>query len=209
MLQSGPYNYPKGALPRPDYQAGDYLLADDLKAEQQYLQQRFRRHLRYLYGWGVVCGMRVVPANDPAHPWGVYVCPGYAIGPYGDEIHLPERALLDISDFLWRRSLLQNPPSQAYVGIRYAEDLIKPVPTPAAVCLCEETVYTPSRISDGYDLAALWTFSGEERRFSFNICGQNVPSCTLCPPSPYVLLARVRLPASEGDPIVAANISTV
>ena len=201
--------FPRGTLPRPEYQPGAYLLADDLKAGQQYLQQRFRRHLRRLHNWGVACGMRVIPANDPAHPWGVYVCPGYAIGPYGDEIQLAQRTLLDITEFLWRRSLLQDPPSHAYVGIRYAEDSIKPVPTPVAVCRCEDTVYTASRISDGYDLAALWAFPADERQGRFEMCGQSMPFCSSCPPSPYVLLARVKLPASEGVPIVAADISTV
>src|SRR5260370_31035668 len=67
--------FPAGALARPDYHPGEYLRSDDMRVEQHYLQQRLRRHDRRLHGWGVICGMRLIPANDPTHPWGVCVCP--------------------------------------------------------------------------------------------------------------------------------------
>jgi hypothetical protein len=42
-----------GALQRPSYEAGSYLAAHDLLAEQRYRLQRLRHHTRYLHGWGV------------------------------------------------------------------------------------------------------------------------------------------------------------
>ena len=65
-----------GALQRPRYAAGSSLAAHDLRTEQRYRLQRLRRHHRYLHGWGVICGLLVVPAGDPRRPWAVQVCPG-------------------------------------------------------------------------------------------------------------------------------------
>src|SRR3989442_1496490 len=86
------------ALQRPDYKSGIYLAAHDLLTEQRYRLQRSRRHDRYLHGWGVICGLLVVPATDPSRPWAVYVCPGYAIGPY-DEIEVQTPAAVDVREY--------------------------------------------------------------------------------------------------------------
>ena len=205
MSNNSSSKFPAGSLARPDYRPGEYLLADDVKAGQQYLQQRFRRHDRMLHGPGVICGLRVVPANDPGHPWGVFVCPGYAIGPYGDEIELRRRELLDIEDSLWMNFSTPGLPQFAFVGISYAEKLIKPVPAPMPLCQCDETTYVPSRIKDSHQLAVLWTGIQERRRL-FDMCAGEVMECEPCPESPYLLLARINLPVSVGNSIVAASI---
>ena len=209
-MPCNPYSKsPPGALARPDYQPGDYLRSDDLRVEQAYLQQRLRRHDRRLHGWGVVCGMRVIPANDPAHPWGVCVCPGFAIGPYGDEIQLTCRVSLDITEFLWRLPVRIKVPTLTYVSIRYAEELTKPIPTPIAQCQCSGTVYTPSRIQDGYQLSALWELPLQLKQPRFDICKLESAPEEECPPSPYLTLANVSLPSTVGQQIVAANIVNV
>ena len=199
------YKFPEGALARPDYQPGNYLLPDDLQTGQQYLQQRLRRHHRLLHGAGVICGMSVTAAGDPSHPWGVYVCPGYAIGPYGDEIEMVSRELLDIGDSLWMNFVSEGLPGVAFVGIGYSEELVNPVASPTPDCVCTETSYTPSRIKDSHKLSVLWA-DYYERRFPFSICSRELVPCAPCPPSPYLLLARINLPASVGSSIVAANI---
>jgi hypothetical protein len=200
---------PPGALARPDYQPGDYLRADDLRVGQDYLEQRLRRHDRRLHGWGVVCGMRVIPANDPAHPWGVCVCPGFAIGPYGDEIQLTCRVSLDITEFLWLSPIGARAPRVTYVAIRYAEELTKPTPTPTAQCQCSDTVYTPSRIQDGYQLSALWELALQLKQPRFDIYRRESAPLEECPPSPYLILAHVNLPPTVGQQVVAANIVNV
>jgi hypothetical protein len=205
MPKNCSYKFPEGALARPDYQPGNYLLPDDLETGQQYLQQRMRRHNRLLHGAGVVCGMSVTAANDPAHPWGVYVCPGYAIGPYGDEIEMVSRELLDISDFLWMNFTAQGLPGVAFVAISYTEELIKPVAAPTLNCQCTKTSYIPSRIMDSHKLSVSWA-GLDERPFPFSICNRELVRCAPCPPSPYLLIARISLPASVGSSIVAANI---
>lgn len=199
------YKFPEGALARPDYQPGNYLLPGDLQTGQQYLQQRLRRHNRLLHGAGVICGMSVTAANDPSHPWGVYVCPGYSIGPYGDEIEVISSELLDISDYLWMNFSAEGLPSVAYVGIGYAEQLVDPVAAPTPDCQCTETSYTPSRIRDSHRLSVLWADDAEQR-FLYGICDRELVPCPPCPPSPYLLLAQINLPASVGSSIVSANI---
>src|SRR5215831_10476138 len=107
-----------GALKRPRFEVGDGLAAADLSAEQARRVQRFRRHNRHLHGWGIVCGLYVVPALDASRPWGLLVCPGYALGPYGDEILVLCAAGLDIREWIWSRPVGAGP--LAYVAIRYA-----------------------------------------------------------------------------------------
>ena len=77
-------------LERVRYFPRQLLTADDMRAEQEYARQRQRRFNRFVIGWGVVCGLEVKP--DPDNPAGVVVCPGYALGPWGDEIYVPEPA---------------------------------------------------------------------------------------------------------------------
>src|SRR4029453_2123275 len=201
MLPSAPV----GALRRPLFETGNYLSADDLLTEQRYHSQRLRRHNRYVHGWGVVCGLGVVPARDPARPWAVWVCPGYAIGPHSDEINVSARVLLDIRDYLWTRPRVGTGWARlAYVGIRYDEQPVRPVPTMAQACSCQDSMYVPSRIRDGFRVDVLWILPKAPSE-AFDLCARQAP-CPDCPDSPYVLLARVTLPASESDPIVAGHI---
>jgi uncharacterized protein DUF11 len=197
-----------GALQRPSYEAGSYLAAHDLFTEQQYRLQRLRRHNRYLHGRGVICGLLVVAATDPRRPWAVQVCPGYAIGPYADEIEVQTPAAVDVRDYLWRRphDAAGDLVRLAYVGIRYAEQQVRPVPRQPPGCRCEETIYDPSRTQDGFPVDVLWQLPGPDGAAGFDVCEQGLAPCPECPESPYVVLARISLPASEGDPITRDRI---
>jgi Domain of unknown function DUF11 len=197
-----------GALQRPGYAAGSYLAARDLLTDQRYRRQRLRRHQRYLHGWGVVCGLLVAPASDPRRPWAVQVCPGYAIGPYADGVEVQTPAAVDVRDYLWRQphGASGNPVRVAYVGIRYAEQQVRPVPSQPPGCRCEETVYEPSRIRDGFRIDVLWQLPEPSEAEGFDLCEPGLAPCPECPESPYVVLARIALPASEGDPITRDRI---
>ncbi len=202
-----PARGPAGALKRPLYQPEHYLAYSDLCAEQQYLRQRLRRHNRYLHGWGVICGLWVAPARDPDRPWEVLVCPGYALGPYGDEILVFRRETVDIRDWIWLRPvILRRPAAVAYVAIRYAELAVRPIPARSAACGCDDPVYVPSRIRDAFKVEILWAPPQPELSDSFDPCSDKTPSCPKCPASPYVVLASVLLPASESDPIRVQDI---
>jgi hypothetical protein len=189
---------------RPDYAPGAYLGADVLLGEQRYRRQRLRRHNRYLHGWGIVCGLWVVPANDSARPWSVRVCPGYAIGPYGDEIAVPESVPVDVRDYLWARPESATGPARvAYVGIRYAEDSRRLVAMRSARCKCEDPAYRPSRLRDSFQVDVLWELLPDAGVPGFDLCAGGPAPCPDCPESPYVILARLTLPESEGDSLTA------
>lgn len=192
-------------LPRPAYEVGRPLSHADRASEQHYLLQKFRRHNRHLHGWGVVCGLMVVPAGDPRRPWALYVCPGYALGPYGDEILVPMRVTIDVHDYLW----LLPPgihPRLAHVAIRYAEDLVRPTPAPPVGCGCNDTVYEPSCVRDGFQVDVLWELEQTPARDGVDICAPRPVPCPECPPSPYVWLACVTLPASESHLLTGDRI---
>ena len=70
-------------LDRTRFFAGQLLTEADLNNDQAYWLAKSRLHNRYLFGWGVVCGMQVV--CSPCEGW-VTIKPGYAIDPCGNDI---------------------------------------------------------------------------------------------------------------------------
>lgn len=193
-----------GALPRPRFEPGHYLAAGDLHAEQRYRLQRTRRHNRYLHGWGVVCGLLVAPAREIGYPWAVRVCPGYAIGPYGDEIEVRAPVRIDLRNYLWHQPK-SGLTRLAWVGIRYEEVPGWPVPTTPPGCSCADPRYAPSRVGDGHRAEARWGVALPEAE-PIDLCESAASPCPDCPDSPWVWLARVLLPLSEADPIMPQHV---
>lgn len=189
---------------RPAYTTGKYLLADDLEVEQQYRKQRLRRHNRFLHDWGVVCGLQVVPAQDPKRPWAVLVCPGYAIDCCGNEIVVSERVVLDIREHLWSRPATRR--RIGYVVIRYAEEPVRPVPAPSLQCGCDDTSYVASRIRDSFQLDVVWRLSESQKMKVIDLCESPIVPSPDCGDHAYVVLDALRLPLSEGDLITDAHI---
>ena len=76
------------------------LTPTEMTLEQTYFRDKLRRHNRLLHGWGVVCGaiVCIVPRSDGngPEPWKVKVTPGYALGPYGDEILIDKAREVDL-----------------------------------------------------------------------------------------------------------------
>ena len=190
---------------RPWYKAGNYLATDDLLTEQSYRLQRLRRHNRYMHGWGIVCGLRVVPARDAARPWGVIVCPGYAITCCGDEVEVLNPTPLDIREHVWARPQVGGKPVPvAYIGIRYAEEQGSPVLARNLSCDCDEIGYY-SRIRDGFQISVLWENPAITNEV-FDLCGGNPAPCPECGENQYIVLARITLPNSEGNLITLEHI---
>jgi hypothetical protein len=77
------------AFERNRYFTGKYMAARDFLGEQEYFLSRHRLHNRVLHGWGVVCGLRVVPHPDKdcSKRW-VVVKPGIALDCCGRELVL-------------------------------------------------------------------------------------------------------------------------
>ena len=197
---------PAGALQRPRFEPEDYLTAADLRVEQAWRRQRHRRHNRHLHGYGVVCGLWVAPAFDTARPWAVFICPGYAIGPFGDEILVPCRVLVDLRDWLWSRPTSTGDGTVAYVAIRFREAAKDPAVTPSRECGCVEPgSVRDTRIADGFRIDVLWARPPEGTRPPFDLC-TDLPFCAPCPETPHIVLAGVTLPLDEADPVGHAQI---
>jgi hypothetical protein len=145
----------------------------------------------------------VAPALDPIRPWGLVVCPGYALGPYGDEILVNCRAPVDVREWIWSQP---SPSADAIVVIRYTQTAGAPRSYRAAECACEDRGTKSSRLADGWRIHVLWDLPPAVPPMNVDICAEEAPGCAPCPPQPCVALARVRLPSDEGTPIVAADI---
>jgi len=156
-------------LERVRYFPRQLITAEDMRAEQHYFRERLKRHNLHLHGWGVVCGCRVVP--DPnASPWGVLVCPGYVVGPQGDEIMVPAPVSFDLQlgarnqdpcTVTWPCppipvAATDNQQQTAWLAIRYTECATRPVRVHPAGCGCDQLDCEYSRLRDSFELKLLW-----------------------------------------------------
>lgn len=158
-------------LERVRYFPRQLITADDMTSEQEYFRQRDRRHNRFLHGWGVNCGLTVEAAPDAEHAWQVRVCPGYAIGPQGDEISVGQKVLFDLASGMCDSSPCQPwpcPPTTGgnfnqgerlrepvFLAIRHAECDSKPVRVHPLGCGCDEMLCEYSRVRDDFELKLL------------------------------------------------------
>ena len=189
---------------RPLLAAGERLTAAHLRGEQEHRRQRLRRHLRLLHGSGVVCGLAVVPAGDADHPWAVIVCPGFAIGPHGDEIVLPRAVTLDLLESLWKAPIAE--PDRAYVAVRYtaAERLPASVTPDACGCSCREPTEQATRVRDCFAVTVLWQRPPAPPALP-DLCRPVGHACR-CEDDAHVVLACIDLPQQEAIPITAERI---
>ena len=156
-------------LERVRYFPRQLLTADDMRAEQEYFRDKHRRHNRYLHGWGVVCGC-TVEAQPEARDWQVRVCPGYVVGPQGDEIHIDDCVEVPLKtgaqeppcSVRWPCPPVGEMPGRGegrrnvYVAVRYAECLTRPVRLHPAGCGCDETGCEYSRVRESFEIKVLW-----------------------------------------------------
>lgn len=190
---------------------------DDLTQDQVYFREKHRRHNRMLHGWGVVCGACV---RRGAGECEVVVEPGYILGPWGDEIVIPDDVTVDVCRAGRREQIGCCEPSAldpwcddgppdcpqgtVYLAIRYAECDTRPVRAlqSGCGCGCDESACQHSRIRDGYAIAVLPelppTYTTPLRQPTL---AEVLPPCSgrlrrarpcpPCPESPWVILADV------------------
>ena len=104
-------------LERARFFAGKLLTAADLEQEQDYLLARFRRHNRFLHGWGVVAGLAVSTNGNTS----ITVESGLAIDCAGNELVLPEPAHVQLAGLSGKQ----------FVTIAYCELPVAAQPTPS------------------------------------------------------------------------------
>lgn len=212
-------------LERVKYFSRQLLTADDMTTDQEYFRIKLRRHNRYLHGWGVVCGMGVTVAPTNTLPWQVQIGAGYALGPYGDEIYIPEPVFLDLEQCgpgaetdpcdpgLLLRGNRATGESTLFIAVRYEECYSRPVRVMPGGCGCEDTVCETSRIRDSFQIDCLEELppSHQPGPAGPSICdlltGRAIAQCPPCPTDPWIVLARVTLPAS-GAPLAQTQIDT-
>ncbi len=156
-------------LERVRYYPRQLLTADDLRLEQDYLREKMRRHNRLLHGWGVVCGCEVKPLND-AKRWMVRVCPGFAVGPQGDDIQISDCVDIDLMlgvapqdcsvrcpcPPMGEMAGNDDGPTLVYIAVRYAECMTRPARVHPSGCGCDEANCEYSRIRESFEIKVLW-----------------------------------------------------
>lgn len=164
------------SLERVRYFARQLMTAEDMRTEQDYFVERLRRHDRLLHGWGIVCGLQVLPAATAQKPWRVQVCPGFACSATGDDIAVDLGCFFDLAE----------PPDPAegacvpcpcppgpplgdvgagittrWLAVRYLCRPARPVRTPAGCGCgdpdCDDGGCETSRLRDGFELGLLDT----------------------------------------------------
>jgi hypothetical protein len=193
---AGHHGTKPAANERPRYYARQLVTPDDMTLEQDYFRARMRRHNRFMHGWGVVCGARVVPADKP---WKVIVKNGYILGPYGDEIYIEKDQCVDVRDACTPAPPVDDgcheaqpaPPSNAkqYVAVQYKEMQSRLIRVPAGGCGCEDSICEYSRICDSYQICILDHCPNTGTPPREPVFSGPAPECPPCPEEPWVALA--------------------
>lgn len=143
---------------------GRLLTAEDLQNEQEYVLGHFRRHNRFLHGWGVVAGLSVSVQGGA-----VVVAPGLAIDCAGNELVVESETTVALS----------NSAQKWYVALRYVE-----VPVGGVPSVSEGR--QSSAIREGAEVQVLGTSpSSGHRRM---LCGS--PGCGTAHPVGVAVLSK-------------------
>jgi uncharacterized protein YegP (UPF0339 family) len=201
-----------GRLDRPIYWPRQVITADDLAAGQSYLRDLVRQHNRINHGTGIACGLEVLPAPTAATGQSqVIITRGYALGPDGDEINVPDQQIVLIDCVPSPGDECLDPPTgqaerAVWLAIRYAETPVCPAPHYAAPCdplpACEHR-----RVEAGFEIRCLpelppGTTPACQAWIDELMCHvppdrlSTLAPLALCPaedPSPWVVLARLHL----------------
>ncbi|MEZ5351532.1 MAG: hypothetical protein R2762_02765 [Bryobacteraceae bacterium] len=198
-------------IERPRFFPRQLVTPDDLTLGQDYFRNKIRRINRYLHGWGVVCGTRVVNPKTP-QPWKVVIQTGYILGPYGDEIVIDRDICFDlrvrcmeaaagdacteVADPLCPDQTISTRRGEKpyYIAVRYKDMAARPVRVQPAGCGCDDSQCEYSRWRDGYEICVLdeCPDAGAEPPDLDQISKQEgIPDCPPCPSVPWVVLAEV------------------
>lgn len=108
--------YKKSCIPsglyqplRNNYFDGKLLVSRDFSDEQDYHRGQRQLHNALLHGKGTVCGLKLIEhPNASCRSEFVVVEPGMALDCYGQEIVVPERALIRLSEMIQKDDQLQS-----------------------------------------------------------------------------------------------------
>jgi hypothetical protein len=199
-----------GFAERPRFFPRQLVTPDDLTLAQDYFRNKMRRHNRYLHGWGIVCGAKVLKTVDNL-PWVVVIKAGYILGPYGDEILIDHDLCFDVrtrcmsgvtgdacggtvvSDPMCPGAT-NTPQGKLFIAIKYKETMAKPVRVQPVGCGCDDSQCEYSRWQDGYEICVLDSCpaSHQNAPATDNVLQKHpIPDCSPCPADPWVVLGTV------------------
>jgi hypothetical protein len=202
-----------GPFTRNAYWMGKLMLPRDFIDEQRYGIDKLRHHNVHLHGWGVVCGLQVVPHETEAcrHRF-VCVEPGVAIDCCGHDVILPERDCIDLLAVPAIKALLDagnTDPQVLQVCIRYRECPTEQVPVLYDDCGCDSERCAPNRILESYALEVLLNPAAPPPSPPPIPCGdiwaERARHCERCDTADCVVLAVVTGYVA-GRPVEAAQI---
>ena len=201
---------------RNNYFAGKMLTERDFNQEQSYHQSKTKQHNRYLHGFGVVCGLRIVP-SEKGKPGYVMVEPGLALDLWGREIVVPEPVEFEFGEYF------NGDEKALFIVLEYQEcptDMVPILGEPA-----REDVSEPSRFLESFKLSVRAEPPETADRISSQLsellvkvireklkaeqlhallCEHLSQPCRPCDPDPVVTLAQVLIPTQ--GPITVADI---
>ena len=148
-----------GPFTRNAYWTGKLMLARDFVDEQRYVIEKLRHHNQQLHGWGVVCGLKVVPHLSPAcRDRFVCVEPGTAVDCCGHDIIVREKDCLDLFADPAVKALREKNdtnPHTLQLCIKYRECESEPIPVLYDECGCDDNKCAPNRVLESYELHVL------------------------------------------------------
>lgn len=135
------------AAERNRYFTGKYMTPRDFACDPDYLLSRHRLHNRLFHGWGIVCGLNVVPHPSPDCPGWVVVRSGIALDCCGREIVLrKDRAFkLPLPDPDSDQEPVEDP---FLLCLVYAEEQIESVPALYAEGSCDAKRHEANRVRE-------------------------------------------------------------
>lgn len=211
-----------GCLPLPTFERvkyfyGQMLGVREFRAEQDYFHDKHRLHNRYLHGYGVVCGLGVVPCARPPDPCTPAPAPGetalvtqertqpielpdtlclevqcgIALDCQGNEIVVPSPTQVDLF-----KALGDDPHERfrkgaiAYVTLCFAERGVEPVrPVTADSCGGLVPDCVPSRLREAFCIKISWEAPAHD-----DACSACERDCC----DPCLLLAEVAWSPDDG-----------
>lgn len=202
------------AFERNRYFTGKYMTARDFSDEQGYFLSRHRLHNRFFHGWGVACGLGIVPHPDAAcrERW-VVVRAGLALDCCGRELFLPRNTPFELplppdadegeegTESDGKRRCFERP---FLLCLRYAEEEVEPVPALYAEGDCDPRHREANRVREAAELVACsldevgpgcWLEPGG---------GEDLPcrdDCDDDPPGPAGVCLDPRCPCGERVPL--------
>ena len=210
-------------MERVNYFEGQLLTQSDFTDEQEYHLGKHRRHNLFLHGWGVVCGLLVVP--HPDKPTSVMVEPGLALDPWGREIVVTEPQEGEVGERGCFNAIGLDRTRSVYLVVEYREEGVELAPAVGSIEPGSEGDMVPLRIRETFRLSlrkeppevndgfgrqlcelvesAFREGMGQERLHA-SLCELLSQPCRPFAPDPALTLAKIDLPPQ--GPITAAEI---